>query len=167
MRHLREIRHERLARGVLAQEHRQHHALGLAAGHQLLETHLLLVEVGNLDADAGLAHHVGHDADVLRAERAGQVAGHRLHLGDLRAGLQLHGVQRHHGSRLDRDDLAADVVGAEGLLQVSRLLADEALHLRRVVALRILEEIERREFVSLERFRTRDVLVTSHRLAVG
>ena len=52
VRHAREIRHERVARGVLAQEHRQLHSLRVAERHQLLETDRALQQrVAGADAE--------------------------------------------------------------------------------------------------------------------
>ncbi len=89
-----------------------------------------------------------------------------MHLRHLGAWLELHGVERHDRSGLDRHHLAGDVVRGQRLLELLGLLADELLHLLGVVRLRILEQVQGRELVALERLLARDVLVAGHLLLV-
>ncbi len=67
--HLGQVGDQRLAAGVLAQEHGQLH-LGeaVAVGHEFLEADALLGGVGDLDAHGVAPLHVGDDADVDRLE---------------------------------------------------------------------------------------------------
>ena len=149
--HFGQVGDERLAAGVLAQEHGQLH-LGEAVpvGHEFLEADALLGGVGHLDADGVAALHVGDDADVDGLERAGQVGGDRGELGDLGAGGQADVVEGDGRAGLDVDDLAVDAVLAHGGFEVLGLLADEGFELEVEALLGLFEQLEGGELVAVE-----------------
>ena len=170
VRHLGQVLDERIARGVLAQEHRELHLRELLAlGHQLAQAHPLLRRVGHLDADRVATDLVGNDADVDRLERTRQVARDARQLADLRARGQLDVVERDHRARLDAHNLARDAVLAQGALKRLGLLAHKALERVAEVVVGLFEQVETGELVPLKLgvvLQVRQVLVGCY-LAVG
>lgn len=148
-----EVCDEGVARGVLAEEHGERHFVkdGLPAErHEFLEADFFLFDVGDFDADGGLALGVWNDSDVLGLELAGDVGGNTVDHVDFGAGGELYFIKGDDGACVDGDDFGVDAVDLEGSFEDFGLFADDAGHLGREVGFGFDEHVEAWELVAGE-----------------